>query len=243
MVEDAIVLLRNPPTETFVSTMEPTNRSQLINFFDTIHQQPTLLSDTKHKPNNPPPDEHQDEDPVPALGVPTGGPRRSPRLHQEVATAAINPDTGKAAEYRELIRSTAGPRWTLAMNKELGRLFQGYDCSYDKNHSVQGTDTCTFIYHKDIPTGKTPTYIRIVTDYREQKADPYRVRCTAGGDRIDFHGDVATKVADLVTVKCLLNRIISTPGGRAACIDIKDFYLINPLPCAEYIGFRANTIP
>ena len=82
-----------------------------------------------------------------------------------------------------------------------------------------------------------------MADFREHKLDPYRVRCTVGGDRIDFQGDVATKVADLVTVKCLLNLTISTPGARAACIDIKAFYLNNPLPTPEYIRFRANTIP
>ena len=127
--------------------------------------------------------------------------------------AAINPDTGQAAEYRELIQSTAGNRWWLAMNKELGRLFQGFACPQDPTHSVQGTGTCNFIHRKDIPYGKTPTYMRIVTDYREQKANLYCVRCTVGGDRIDFQGEVATKVADLVTVKCLLNHIISTPGA------------------------------
>ena len=81
-----------------------------------------------------------------------------------------------------------------------------------------------------------------MTNYREHKADPYRVRCTVGGDGIDFQGEVATKVADLITVKCLLNHIISTPGARAACIDIKDFYLNNPLPSSKYVRFRADTI-
>ena len=82
-----------------------------------------------------------------------------------------------------------------------------------------------------------------MADYREQKADPYRVSCTVGGDCIDFQGEVATKVADLVTVKCLLNRIISTPGAKAACIDIRDFYLNNPLPTAEYIKFPTELVP
>ena len=82
-----------------------------------------------------------------------------------------------------------------------------------------------------------------MADYREHKADPYRVRCMVGGDQIDFQGDVATKVANMVTVKCLANNIISTPGAKAACIDIKDFYLNNPLPSPEYVRFRADMIP
>jgi hypothetical protein len=98
------------------------------------------------------------------------------------------------------------------MCKEIGRLFHGYECQRDPTHTVQGTDTCTFIHKKDLPPGIVPTYVRIVSDYREHKADPYRVRCTVGGNLIDFPGDKSTKVADLiVTVKALLNKIVSTP--------------------------------
>jgi hypothetical protein len=82
-----------------------------------------------------------------------------------------------------------------------------------------------------------------VADYREHKADPYRVRCTVGGNLIDFPGDKSTRSADLITVKCLFNNVISTPGARAACIDIKDFYLNNLLPQAEYVRFRREDIP
>ena len=60
---------------------------------------------------------------------------------------------------------------------------------------------------------------------------------------IDFPGDKSTKVADIVTVKCLLNNVLSTAGARAACIDIKDFYLNNDLPNAKYICFTVDSIP
>jgi hypothetical protein len=164
-------------------------------------------------------------------------------LKPGVGFTAVNPDTGTLAKYRDLVKSSAGPRWKLAMNKELGRLFQGFKCTTDASHTVQGTNTCKFIRKKDILTGKQATYVCIVADYHEQKADPYCVRCTVGGDPIDFQGDVATKGADLGTVKTLLNHTISTPGARAACIDIKDFYLNNPLPSPEFVCFRADTIP
>jgi Reverse transcriptase (RNA-dependent DNA polymerase) len=64
-----------------------------------------------------------------------------------------------------------------------------------------------------------------------------------GGNLIDFPGDKSTRAADLVTVKCLFNNVVSTPGARAACIDIKDFYLNNLLPSAEYVRFRKEDIP
>jgi hypothetical protein len=78
----------------------------------------------------------------------------------------------------------------------------------------------------------------------QHKADKYRVQCTVGGNLIDFPGDKSTKVADIITVKCLINNTVSTPGARAAGIDIKDFYLNNPLPEAdEYIRFNRESIP
>jgi hypothetical protein len=117
----------------------------------------------------------------------------------------------------------------------IGQLFQGY-VSPRNAHDTQGTNTSQFIQRKELPTDKNPTYVRIVADYRDHKADPYRIRCTIGGNLIDFPGDKSTKAA------CLVNNIISTPGARAACMDIKDFYLNNPLPNAEYIRFLGETI-
>jgi hypothetical protein len=152
---------------------------------------------------------------------------------------AVNPDNGKLCEYRELSNSSIGDRWQLAFCIEWGRLFQGFT-SPDPKHSCTGTNTCHLIHSRDMPPGKKATYIRICSNYREQKADPYRVRCTVGGNLIDFPGDKSTRAADLVTVKCLANSIISTPGGRAASIDIKDFYLNNDLPYSEYVRFKRD---
>jgi hypothetical protein len=108
---------------------------------------------------------------------------------------------------------------------------------------VRGTDTCEFITPEAIPPGEKPVYIRIVAELRENKADPYRVRCTVGGNLVDFPGNKSTKVAELVTIKCLLNNIVSTPGARAGCIDIKDFFLNNPLPGYVYVFFVFALIP
>jgi hypothetical protein len=155
---------------------------------------------------------------------------------------AVNPDTGKLTEYRQLSTSSVGTRWQLAFCKEWGRLFQGFRAE-EQEHNVQGTSTCQLIHPSEIPPGKKATYIRIVADYREHKADPYRVQCTVGGNLIDFPGDKSTRAADLITVNCLFNNVVSTPGPRAACIDIKDFYLNNLLPNAEFVRFRRQDIP
>ena len=253
-IEDLQAILLSPPTETFLGNLEHTQRGELIRFSDIIHQHATAST----KPQN------STKEPAPSLGVPTGPPmapalgvpldppsepRRSTRQHriparfvQHVCATAINPDTGTQAEYKVLAKSSVGPRWQLGMCKELGRLFQGFT-STQPEHTVQGTNTCKFIQFEDIPTTKKATYIRIVAELREQKTDPYRVRCTVGGNQIDFPGDKSTKVAELVTIKCLLNNIVSTPGARAACIDLKDFYLNNVLPSHEYVFFLADSIP
>jgi Reverse transcriptase (RNA-dependent DNA polymerase) len=240
-IEDLKVLLLHPPSETYLGHMEQTQRGELIQLSNILHQHTTTSTDElKTKA----PEGHD----VPPLGVPPA-PRRSPRQPQprdmytpNVALTAINPDTGKHAEYMELATSSTGERWQLGMAKELGRLFQGYQ-STEQGHTVQGTNTCQFIAPQDIPPNKKATYIRIVAELREQKADPFRVRCTVGGNLINFPGDKSTKVAELVTIKCLINNIISTTNARAACIDVKDFYLNNELPTPEYVFFKADTIP
>ena len=96
-VEDAVEILQNPPTETFAGILPSTNQSQLIEFFNTIQQQPRV--DAKHTNANKP---HAQPLGVPTQGAPPTGPRRSQRLMTGVSASAINPDTGKAAEYREL---------------------------------------------------------------------------------------------------------------------------------------------
>ena len=47
--------------------------------------------------------------------------------------------------------------------------------------------------------------------------------------RIEYDGKVSTPGADLTTIKCLLNSVISTVGARFMAMDIKDFYLNNPM--------------
>jgi hypothetical protein len=134
---------------------------------------------------------------------------------------AVNPNTGKLCEYLQLAASSLGARWQLAFCIEWGRLFQGFQADDPKYSVKEGTNTCQLVQPSEIPEGKKATYIRICSNYREQKGDPYRVQCTVGGNLIDFPGHKSTRTADLVTAKYLINNIISTPGARAACIAIR----------------------
>jgi hypothetical protein len=47
---------------------------------------------------------------------------------------------------------------------------------------------------------------------------------TMGGNLINYPGDCKTPTAYLLTVKLLLNSIISTPNAKFMTLDLKDFY-------------------
>jgi hypothetical protein len=111
---------------------------------------------------------------------------------------------------------------------------------------VQGTDTFFFIEKNEVPQDrfKDVTYARICVNVRPEKVDePNRCRITVGGDRVNYPFEVATPTADLLTVKLLLNSIISTEGARFCSIDIKNFYLCTPLKRYEYVRMNLSDFP
>ena len=96
---------------------------------------------------------------------------------------------------------------------------------------------------QNIPKYRTVTYAQIVVDYRSQKADPYRVRLTVGGNLLNVPGDLSTRTAEMTTSKLLFNSVISTDEARFACIDIKNMYLQTPMDRKEYIRIPIKIIP
>ena len=143
--------------------------------------------------------------------------RKSPiQLLTEMAGAVLDSATGELLEYRHLIRNPAySELWGGAFGKKVGRLAQGLP------GVVEGTDTIDFISKDEIPPDRwrDVTYARIVCNYRLEKADPNRVRITVGGNKINYSDDCGTPTADLLTVKLLLNSVISTPGAKFMTID------------------------
>jgi hypothetical protein len=93
-----------------------------------------------------------------------------------------------------------------------------------------------FISKSDIPHDPRgdATYGRIVCIYREGKKDKYRTQIKMNGNLINYPGNCGTPTADLLTVKLLLNSIISTPNAKFMSIDIKDFYLCTLMARYEY---------
>jgi hypothetical protein len=152
-------------------------------------------------------------------------------MHVAAHGTAMNPDTGRTAEYKELSQCSYGKHWKTSNAEEIGRMFQGLG---PNTEMPSGTGTLFFINKKQIPKNKKPTYVRVVCADRPEKgpekANTCRVRWTAGGDRIDYPGNKTTKTADITTAKLLFNSVVSTPNAKFMTIDLKDFYLCSDLP-------------
>ena len=58
---------------------------------------------------------------------------------------------------------------------------------------------------------------------------------TIGGNVLDYNGNTKVLIVDLITIKLLLNSILSILGGKFMTIDIKNFYLEIDLKKTIYI--------
>jgi hypothetical protein len=107
------------------------------------------------------------------------------------------------------------------------------------------TETIFFINKNDIPEGRCGdvTYGRIVCVYCNGKKDKFCTHITIGGNLIKYPGDYGTPAADLLTLKLLLNSVISTPNAKFIMLDLKDFYLMTPMKCYEYFQMMLELFP
>ena len=80
-------------------------------------------------------------------------------------------------------------------------------------------------------------------NYRPEKVDPYCTRLTVGGNLFVYPGDCGTPTVDFLTVKLLLNSVISTPGAKFMTIDIKDFYLNTHMYRFKYMKMKLSNLP
>eukprot|EP00956_Cyclotella_meneghiniana_P010727 scaffold15031_cov47-Cyclotella_meneghiniana.AAC.1 len=158
----------------------------------------------------------------------------------EFANAVMDEDTGEMLEYRHLIkRPKYRDTWSKAFGKEIGRLAQG------QKGVVEGTNALFFIPRSEVPPerGRDITYTRICANYRPEKSDPNRIRITLGGNLVNYPGDVGTRTADMLTVKLLINSVISTPGSKFMSLDISNFYLMAPMTRYEYVRMNLDDFP
>jgi len=166
-----------------------------------------------------------------------------PQMSEHFCAPVIHPVTGESiTKYKKLIDDPITQRiWSRAFGKEFGNLAQG-----DATTNTPGTDSIFVMNYeqiRNIPNDRTITYTRIVVDYRSQKTDPNRVRLTAGGNLIEYPGELTTRTADLTTTKMLWNSVISTQDARYLCLDIKNFYLGTPMDRFEYMKMPIGIFP
>ena len=116
--------------------------------------------------------------------------------------------------------------WKKSISNELGRLSDGIP------GRVRGTKAVKWIYKNQVPRDKKVTYANMVCDYRPLKEEKHRVRLTIGGDKLDYHNETASPTANLIDTKILIHSTISGAhkGARFMTVDIKDFFLMTPLP-------------
>jgi hypothetical protein len=140
---------------------------------------------------------------------------------------------GELLKYRHLIANPATCKiWSNSYGNKIGRLAQGMP-----GRNI-GTNTIVFILRKAVSQdrAKDVTYGLITALIRPEKNDePNRTWLVGGGNRIHYPSDAGTPTADLLTMKLLINSIISTPGAKLFTMDIKHFYLNTLLERFKYM--------
>ncbi len=109
-----------------------------------------------------------------------------------------------------------------------------------------GTNTNFFIQQDQVPHDrmKDTTYGLITCLVHPEKTDePKRTRLVVGGDQVHYPGNAGTPTANLLTIKLLINSIISTQGAKFTTMDIKDFYLNTPMARYEYMQLKILDMP
>ena len=103
----------------------------------------------------------------------------------------------------------------------------------------------SFILLSDIPSDIKITYANFICDYRPHKSEPYCIRLTVGGDRLDCPDDTSSPSASLLETKLLLNITISDAhlGARFMTMDLKDFFLATPMARYEYMRIHSKYFP
>jgi hypothetical protein len=147
--------------------------------------------------------------------------------------SVLDNKTGDLLEYQHLMKHPKYKDvWTKSFGTEIHCL-------------ATMTETIFFIKKGDIPEDrkKDETYARIVCVFCDRKKDKYRTCITMGRNLVNYTGNCGTPTANLLTVKLLLNSIISTPYAKFMTLDLKDFYLMTPMKTYKYFHMKLELFP
>ena len=156
-------------------------------------------------------------------------PLSPPINYEHYAMPTTHPTIGELiSSYKHLMNDPyTAEVWMTAFGKDFGGMSQG-----DNKTGQKGTNAMFVMSPQDIPNipkDRIVTYAQVVVDHRPQKADPNRIWITAGGNLINYPGELTTWTADITTSKLHWNSVLSTPDAKYMCLDIKKFYLLAPL--------------
>jgi hypothetical protein len=124
-------------------------------------------------------------------------PPSPPINYEHYATPMAHPTTGELiSSYKRLMNNPhTAEVWMTAFGKDFGGMSQG-----DNKTGPKGTNGMFVLSPQDIPNipkDRVVTYAQVVVDHRPQKTDPNRIRITAGGNLINFPGELTIRTADI----------------------------------------------
>ena len=127
-------------------------------------------------------------------------------------------------EYRHIIKDPyTSATWMQSAENDILKLMEAL------KRGITGTQMMKIVHRSNIPEVRKVTYARFVCNYRSQKEEADRCQLIVGRDRLEYLGDVSTKTADLTTIKCILNSMLSKLTVRFMTADVRNFYLNTPL--------------
>lgn len=117
-------------------------------------------------------------------------------------------------------------KWGQAGASELARLAQGLN-------GAEGMGAAKLTAKAEVPRGKKLTYAKHATGCRPEKDEPWRLRATCGGGRLQHLGEAAAPAASMEAIKCQLSSIASSPGAKAAAGGTSSMCLSSFIPEGE----------
>ncbi len=154
--------------------------------------------------------------------------------------------SGKQGSLRKMVNGSEKIIWTRSLSNELGRLLpNGVGKNRPKAERIKGTGTIFPIRKAQVPKDRKVTYANFQCTIRPQKAETHRVRCTAGGDKLDYPFDASSPAVSMLDAKLHINSTISDAkrGARYLGLDIKNFYLGTPMEYYQYFRIHKQDIP
>ena len=126
-------------------------------------------------------------------------------------------------------------QWLTSGKNAFGHLFQSYG-------TTEGMDLFNWIHRAQVPHNKKVPYLHYTVDIRPEKSKIHQTRITAGGNRLDYHGNVSMHTTSMETIKTHWNSVVSTPNARYCTGDISNMYLCLMHDDTEYVRFPVQLI-